>query len=133
MARILVINDDEQVLDVYEDALREMGHEPLTTTIDESGPETVRRASAEALIVDLQRPGEDRHGLRLIEEVRAAPELRTLPIVLASGAIPELRALSSRLQALGIQMLAKPFDIADLEGAVRAAIVTNGGEAEIAS
>jgi CheY-like chemotaxis protein len=133
MARILVINDDEQVLDVHEDALREMGHEPLTTTIDESGPETVRRAGAEALIVDLQRPGEDRHGLRLIEEVRAAPELRTLPIVLASGAIPELRALSSRLQALGIQMLAKPFDIADLEGAVRAAIVTNGGEAEIAS
>jgi DNA-binding NtrC family response regulator len=53
MARILVLNDDQTMLDVYEAALRQLGHEPVTKEIVDSGPETVREVAAEALVVDL--------------------------------------------------------------------------------
>ena len=62
MARILIINDDDAVLDTYEAVVRGMGHEPVTKETASSGPEVVRDVQADALIVDLkqfQRSGID--------------------------------------------------------------------------
>ena len=122
MARILVINDDDDVLDTYEEVILGMGHEPITKATASSGPEVVRDVRADALIVDLQRPGEDEYGLRIIEELRATPETRAIPIVLATGAGPELQPVLGRLQALDVGLLRKPFQIGDLESVIDASV-----------
>ncbi len=115
MARILVINDDDGILDTYEAVLRGLGHEPVTKEIASSGPEIIQDVNADALIVDLQRPDEEDYGLRIIEELRAAPETREFPIVLATGAGPELQPILPRLESLEVEVLRKPFDIGQLE------------------
>ena len=114
MARVLVLNDDETMLDVYEAALKDLGHEPVTKVIVESGPETVREVAAEALVVDLQRPDENHYGLRIIEEIRGQPEFQAFPIVLCTGATEELVPVLPRLDSLRVPILRKPFKIEDL-------------------
>lgn len=115
MARILVINDDDGILDAYEAVIRSLGHEPVAKATASSGPEVVQDVKADALIVDLQRPDDDEYGLRIIEELRAAPEMQAFPIVLATGAGPELEPMLPRLQSLEVEVLRKPFELTELE------------------
>ena len=123
MAVVLVVNDDRDMLDMYEEALQAMGHEPVTKESVDAGPETVRQVGADALLVDLQAPNEGEFGLRVIQEVREDPEMRNLPIILATGATEELHSLHEQLEALEVPVLIKPFEMSALEEKLHAALV----------
>jgi CheY-like chemotaxis protein len=122
MAVILVIDDDADMLDLYGAFIREMGHEPVTKTAVESAPETIRDIDPDALLVDLRRPDEDEYGLRVIEELRADPELKALPIVLCTAGAEEVRPLLQRLDLLDVPVVLKPFSTDDLERTLTAAV-----------
>jgi CheY-like chemotaxis protein len=115
MAVVLVVNDDGDLLETYEALLASMGHQPVTRLTVESGPETVREVGADALIVDLQAPAEDEFGLRIIEEVRGHPQTSDLPIILCSAASDAIHPLRSRLEALQVPVVVKPFSLDVLE------------------
>lgn len=117
-----MINDDSDLLDAYESALLSLGHEPVTKVTMSSGPETVRDVGADALVVDLQRPDEDAYGLRIIEELRSDPQMRSFPVILCSGAVEAVRSLRPRLDELGVPIVVKPFSIQDLEETLTAAL-----------
>jgi CheY-like chemotaxis protein len=122
MAVILVIDDDADMLDLYGAFIREMGHEPVTKVAVESAPETIRDIDPDALLVDLRRPDEDEYGLRVIEELRADPELKALPIVLCTAGAQEVRPLLQRLDLLDVAVVLKPFSTDDLERTLASAI-----------
>jgi CheY-like chemotaxis protein len=122
MAVILVIDDDADMLDLYQAFIRDMGHVPVTKMAVESGPATVREIEPDALLVDLRRPDEDEYGLRVIEELRADPELNALPIVLCTAGAQEVRPLLQRLDLLDVPVVLKPFSTDDLERTLTAAI-----------
>ena len=118
MAVVLVINDDDDTLDMYESILVALGHVPVTKDTVASGPGTVRDVGADALVVDLQRPGEHEYGMRIIEELRADEATRAIPIVMCTGAMDGLESLSPRLTALGIPIVTKPFLMDELGDAI---------------
>jgi len=122
MAVILVIDDDADMLDLYQAFIRNMGHVPVTKMAVESGQETVREIEPDALLVDLRRPDEDEYGLRVIEELRADPELKALPIILCTAGAQEVRPLLQRLDLLDVPVVLKPFSTEDLERTLTAAI-----------
>ena len=126
MATVLVVNDDRDMLDMYEDMLRAMGHRPITMVAIHTGPETVRGVAADVLLVDLEAPDEALFGLRLIQEVRADPELQDLPIILATGARERVGVHQDLFDSLGVPVLIKPFSINALEKKLRAALDTSG-------
>ena len=122
MAVVLVINDDDDVLDVYASVIASLGHTPVTKEIVASGPETVRDVGADALVVDLQRGNEDDYGLRIIEEMRANEATRNFPIILCTGAPEAVHTLGPRLDQLGVPVVLKPFSIDALEQTLTAAL-----------
>lgn len=129
MAVVLVIDDDRDLLEAYQDVIRQLGHEPVTKLAVHSGADTVREARAHALVVDLERPDEKDFGLRVVEEVRADPELREIPIIVCTGAAePRLRPVRSRLIELGVPVLPKPFTLEEFEAALDNML---GGRTEI--
>ena len=124
MAVVLVINDDRDLLEAYQDMIRRLGHEPVTKLAARSGAETVRQARAQALVVDFERPDESDFGLRVVEEVRADPELRELPIIVCTGAAEaRLRPVRGRLSQLGVPVLPKPFTLEEFEAALENMLV----------
>ena len=61
--------------------------------------------------------------MRVIQEVREDPELRHLPIILATGATDDVDSLHDRLEALRVPVLIKPFPISVLEEKLQAVLV----------
>jgi CheY-like chemotaxis protein len=121
MAIVLVVNDDRDMLEMYEALIRQIGHEVVTETIVESGPEAVRAVKADALVVDLRRPDDREYGLRLIEDVRGDPEVSDIPIILCTGA-EQIGPLRPRLESLQVPVLPKPFHARELEQVLAAAL-----------
>ena len=64
MAVVLVINDDQDMLSLYDAVIRDMGHRPVTKVEVGSAVEVVREVGADALIVDLQSPTDAEAGIR---------------------------------------------------------------------
>jgi CheY-like chemotaxis protein len=119
MAVVLVVNDDRDMLDVYQALLAEMGHEVVPRLGLEPDPEDVIKTQADALIIDLQRDADPLAGMTVIEELRRHPATRDMPVVLSTGAAAEVRQLTPRLSQLQVPVLIKPFDADQFQNVLR--------------
>ncbi len=80
MARVLVVDDDATVREVVVDYLRAAGHE-VSEAIDGAGAlESVRKAGADLVVLDVMMPGLD--GLEVCRRLR---RLSDVPIVLLTA------------------------------------------------
>jgi CheY-like chemotaxis protein len=113
MAVVLVVNDDRDMLEVYQAMLGEMGHQavPRLDLDPDPNPGKVIETGAEALVIDLQAEADPMAGLSVIEELRHHPATRDMPIILSTGAAAEVQRLSARLSQLQVPVLIKPFDV----------------------
>ncbi|GIL40857.1 hypothetical protein TMPK1_30940 [Rhodospirillales bacterium TMPK1] len=111
--RVLVIDDDRDVLEFFSESLDALGHVPLLAA---NGPSGLARLheKPDAMIVDFAMPG--MNGAEVAERVRNI--IPGLPIVFATGyadtdAIEPVRG--------DAPMLRKPFKLADLAEALQIA------------
>jgi PAS domain S-box-containing protein len=111
--RILVIDDDSDVRSFLVDSLAGLGHDVAACESGEEGLEKLRQWDADLALIDYAMP--NMHGAEVARIARLArPEL---PIVFVTG-----YAESERIEALGdgVQILRKPFTVAELQEAVEA-------------
>ena len=81
MARILVVDDQPQILDNCREALEEAGHTVLVAANGREGARLYHKSPVDLVILDLYMPEQD--GLATIRELRAASP--RLPIIAMSG------------------------------------------------
>jgi CheY-like chemotaxis protein len=98
--RILVVEDEPEVLDVIRAMLTVAGHTVFTAASGREALEIFDRETADLLVTDLGMPGMT--GLALAGEIRRR---RTLPVVLLTGWADELEAQPPDVDVV----LAKPF------------------------
>jgi CheY-like chemotaxis protein len=115
MGRILVAEDDPDILSLVEYRLGAAGHQVIGVA---SGPEALevveRRGAPELVVLDVAMPEMD--GLELLAELRRRPGLEQLPAIFLSA-----RVLPGDIEAgraLGATYLTKPFVASALLGAV---------------
>jgi CheY-like chemotaxis protein len=126
MAVVLVVNDDRDMLKVYQALLADMGHEVVPRLRLEPDPQNVIETQADALVIDLQDKADPQAGLTVIEELRRHPRTRQLPIVLSTGAVAEVQPLMKRLNRLQVPVLIKPFAADDFQNVVRNLVPPRG-------
>ncbi|MGE5138839.1 MAG: response regulator [Rudaea sp.] len=112
-ARILVIDDDEQVLELVQDVL-ESRFDVLGIGDPFEGLELLRREKFDLLILDLGMPNLD--GAQLIGLVRTNSVNTEIPILVMS-AFDELRRKVAHLPVQDV--VTKPFDLEALEKKVK--------------
>jgi DNA-binding NtrC family response regulator len=125
MAIVLVVNDDRDMLDMYQAALESMGHEVIPRIDLEPEPELVVESGAQAVIIDLQAQADAQSGLRMIEALRKHPVTQELPVILATGAATEAQRLRRQLGSMRVAVLIKPFPIAKLQRVVGEVLPTH--------
>ncbi len=110
--QILVIDDDETILELIQEALKD--EYDISTAHDTlEGVDLLLTKRFDLLIVDLGMPVVD--GVELIQKIRANSPFQNIPILVVS-AYPELR---TRLGNSDVQaILPKPFSLDDLSRAV---------------
>ena len=109
-ARVLVVEDDPSVRGLLQTLLASEGYDVSTASDGLAGLVKANSSHPQLILLDLMMP--DLGGIRVLEELRADPELADIPVVVVTGkldAVPSLRSL------LGDNnVFAKPFGVAEL-------------------
>ncbi len=107
MAKILIVDDEPDLLLIVQETLRLAGHDPITCSNPQMAQELLDKGSFDAAILDVQMPGMT--GFELVESLRQDPRTASLPILLLSAQTrSEDRVRGLRLGAN--DYLGKPFD-----------------------
>lgn len=117
--RVLVVDDEPDILLLSEIVLRPAGWEVLRAASGEEALELVSRAAPDVMVLDLRMPGLD--GWEVLERLAAAGH-SALPVVLfsahANGGATEREALARGCRSF----LRKPFSPGELLSAVERAV-----------
>ena len=119
MARVMVVEDDEDVGDWIAYCLRQDHHEIVGVPSSEEALHRLRGGAAappDLVVLDYALPGID--GVDLLEELRGTdPDLPALFVT-----VQWTGKTLQRIDATGAERLAKPFEPQDLRDAVRRAL-----------
>jgi two-component system chemotaxis sensor kinase CheA len=85
--RILVVEDSETTRTLQEILLTEAGYSVLVAADGQAAWEQLQDGRIDLVITDVSMPRMD--GFALIQAIRSAPGLRSLPVVMLSGAYSE--------------------------------------------
>ena len=114
--RILVVDDDPQMLRHIRDALSEAGYDPIVSGDPEELTGLVRMHNPGLVLLDLVLPGTD--GIALMEHL---PELEGLPVIFISACARD-EAIVRALDMGAVDYIVKPFSPSELVARVRAAL-----------
>jgi len=121
--RVLVCDDDPQILRALRLVLRGAGYEVLTTTTGEEALDRAALSGPHAAIIDLMLP--DRPGIEVCRELRSWSEL---PIIVLS-AVDEEETKIAALQSGADDYVTKPFAPGELVARLQA-VLRRAGRAE---
>lgn len=116
MKTLLVIDDDETLLSVFQLALQKAGYRVITATNGTEGLELARRNLPDLILSDINMPGME--GTEVLTALRADAELRSRQVVLMTGntAVTPRRGM----QMGADDFLVKPFSVRELLDCVEA-------------
>ena len=114
--RILVVDDDPQMLRFVRDALSRAGYAPLVTGTPEEIPHLVQSERPQLVLLDLLLPGSD--GIELLGRV---PELSSQPVIFIS-AYSRDETVARALESGAADYIVKPFSPTELLARVRVAL-----------
>jgi CheY-like chemotaxis protein len=121
MARLLVVDDDDDILHLVWTQMRARGHEVLGASSGPEGLEAVRLwGPPQVAVLDVAMPAMD--GLELLQQLRSATGIAELPAIFLSARVD--RQTVEAAHRLGAAFLAKPFMEDILYAAIEAALVT---------
>jgi len=110
-ARIAVINDDTEFLDLMRELLEQEEHYEVVICKEWDGAyQFVREQMPDLIIQDIRIGGEE-HGWTILNLLTLDPRTRPIPMIVCSAAIQSLHQHQEWLSQYGIRALPKPFDL----------------------
>lgn len=111
--RILVVNDTQEILDLFRDLLEEEGYHVSVYSYAFRDLEEVKKVAPDLVILDYIIGGED-YGWQLLQKLKLDRETAKLPVIVCTAAVRQVREMEGRLHEKGVAVVLKPFDIDDL-------------------
>ena len=127
--RILVINDTQEILELFEEILTAMGHEVTLLSYAPDELRQIEEADPDLVIVDFVIGGREMEGWQLLQKMRMNRSTQQIPIIACTAAQQAVREQEGYLTQQGIAIVLKPFNVVQLENAVRMALKVNESSA----
>ncbi len=108
--RVLVVEDDPSVRGLLQTLLVSEGYEVATAADGQACLSAAARTEPALILLDLVLP--DLGGVRVLEELRGDPALRSTPVLVVSGKADALDAVRDLVGEDAV--LLKPFAVAEL-------------------
>jgi DNA-binding response OmpR family regulator len=120
-ARIVVLDDDPDILSVVQEALQNEGYEVHAALQRGNAPALVRERQPDLVIINLM-VSDRQDGLALLEQMKRDATLRQIPVLVCSAATTVLDQHETFLNEHAVHVIRKPFDLDELLAAVRQAL-----------
>lgn len=123
---ILVIEDQEDLAELYEEVIKKAGYGARMALTGEEGLAEFRASGADVILLDMTLP--EMHGAEVLREIRAINA--SVPVIIITGEASE--QLHQQCERLGVHdYLAKPVDYGALLTSIELALESPAEEAEV--
>lgn len=119
MPRILVVDDDKQIVRLVQSYLERAGYQVLTAYNGETALHTIRRERPDLVVLDLMLP--DRDGWEITRLIRSDEHLAGLPLIMLTARIEDTDKIVG-LELGADDYIAKPFNPSEVVARVRAVL-----------
>ena len=106
--KILTIDDDPSILDMYDQGLTAKGFEVKCAEGPKHALKVLDSFSPDIILTDIMMPGQD--GISFMRDLKSHPKSSSAPI-LAVSALSDAATLNDALLFGAVDYLVKPFDI----------------------
>jgi two-component system alkaline phosphatase synthesis response regulator PhoP len=117
--KILVIDDEPNIIRLVRDYLEEAGFRVLTASNAETGLHALRRETPDLLVLDLGLPDQD--GWDLTRKIRSDPRMADIPIIMLTARADETDRIIG-LELGADDYITKPFNPREVIARVRAVL-----------
>jgi len=118
--RVLVVDDNRELLDAVRFALHALGtYEVETATGGAQGLERAIAQRPDCIVIDVKMPHID--GNQLVRVLRGDPDTAQIPLIILSALVQEEDVLRGRMAGVD-EYLTKPFNVEDLVAAIERAV-----------
>jgi DNA-binding response OmpR family regulator len=128
-ARIMVVNDTKEILELFEEILTDEGYEVILYSYAIHDLDEVKRVRPDLIILDYII-GDEKVGWQLLQKLKMDRQTAGIPIIVCSGALRRLRELEGWLREKNVGVVLKPFDVDDLLSEIRRMLAGKGMDLE---
>ena len=122
MKRALVVNDTQEILELFDDILSGLGFESVLMSYAPRELERIREVEPDLIILDFLMGDRELLGWQLLQKLKMDRALSRIPIVVCTAAVKAVQEQQGYLTEQGVMIVLKPFTVDQLEEAVRAAV-----------
>ncbi|HET7686691.1 MAG TPA: response regulator [Candidatus Limnocylindria bacterium] len=120
--RVLIVNDTQEILELFEDILKPMGLDPILMSFAPRELERIRETKPDLIILDFVFGEKELMGWQLLQKLKMDRTLDHVPVVVCTAALRTVSELEGYLTEQGVVVIVKPFNVDQLEEAVRNAL-----------
>lgn len=122
--RILVVDDDKQIVRLVRSYLEQAGYQALTVADGEAALHSIRRDRPDLVVLDVMLPHRD--GWEITRAVRSDPGLASIPIIMLTARVEDTDRIIG-LELGADDYITKPFNPREVVARVRAVLRRAGG------
>lgn len=115
MAKVLIVDDDENIRIAVDAVLTANGHQVAHAEDGEKALESVRKDPPDIIICDIEMP--KLRGYEVLATLRQKPETEQIPLIFLTGKV-EMEYLTKSVEMNVDDFLMKPFRSEDLLNAI---------------
>jgi CheY-like chemotaxis protein len=120
--RVLVVNDTQEILELFDDLLGELGIDVVTMSYAPRELERIRDVAPDLIVLDFVFGDKETLGWQLLQKLKMDRSLESVPVVICTAAAKMVEELQGYLTEQGVLVILKPFNVDQLEEAVTAAL-----------
>lgn len=119
---ILVVNDTEEILDLFRDIVEGLGHRMTAWSYSPDDLAKVTEIAPDLIILDLMLGATELQGWALLQKLRMSRPTEEIPVIVCTAATNWVREQEGWLAANAVKVVLKPFKVPHLEHAIRQAL-----------
>ena len=120
-SRILVVNDTQEILELFRIALEQEGYEVFLSSYPLQKFREVEQLHVDLIILDFVF-GDRKTGWQMVQMLKMHPPTSAIPLIVCTAAIEEVREQEGYLVSKGVLIIYKPFDLEEMLSIVQEAI-----------
>jgi CheY-like chemotaxis protein len=120
--RVLVVNDTQEILELFDVILEGMGLETVMMSYAPRELDRIRQVDPDLIILDFLMGDREPLGWQLLQKLKMDRRTDAIPIVVCTGAVKAAQEQQGYLTEQGVTLVLKPFNVDQLEDAVRRAL-----------
>jgi DNA-binding response OmpR family regulator len=113
-ARILVVNDTQEILELFRMLLEEEeGYDVILSGFPIQQIKEIEHIKPDLIILDLVL-GDEKTGMQMLQMLKMQRSTSTIPVLVCTAALKIVQEQEGYLVSQGVHVVYKPFDIDDL-------------------